>query len=101
MFQQPFDCAVRQLVSDESPKYILKRVRDHSGTHATAPVSQNPAHRPHHADHRRPCETLIGVSQAERQRRDDDASRYTPGQRHELPLQVAAVNSLLADTSRY
>ena len=55
----------RRLMTDESAKYILQCVRDHSGTHATAPVSKNPAHRPHITDHRRPCETLVGVSQAE------------------------------------
>jgi hypothetical protein len=87
-------------VTDESADHILQSVRDHFWTYTTAPVSKDPAHRPQNADHRCPCETLIGMSPAERQRRKDNANRYTPGQRNELLLQVAAVNGLFANAGR-
>jgi len=88
------------LVFDDAPKHILQRMRDHSGTHASAPMGENAEHGSQQADLECLPEALVRVSSAEHGGGQENAGRNAMRQSRELPLQVAAIEGLLTNPSR-
>jgi hypothetical protein len=71
---------------------------DHSGANASAPIGQNPEHASEQADQNHHTEALVRVRRAESHARKENAGGSVPSQGHELPLQVASKDRLLANT---